>query len=547
MLVTKREDSSYGIEYHKSSHVCNEYSHLPQQHPKNPPKIKIGQPIFMNPCSYKAVAEVYHEIGKQAGIKKYGGTREWISIVCDGLPYVLGYQLIEKSYVCGVCNESLYGKEECSAHRENHHNNCNFNQEFDWILLQPGPGHIEMNMLKTFVKFSWPVFWETMVEIFNFRSEIAKKSALKVCDHHKGMTLARIARESFAKELVLPYVRHEIQEEHGNLSVAGFLKFTMQTVQSANYAFISDLVFIILDSIFLYRAGLRSGDVDMMDAGRAFFSRMWCARSHPLYRQLVAYDNIMAACMPPPVAGFIRRTKSFNLSGVAYSGEGADFKLEEVNRGVQHWIPSVPSDKDWVNACANFTKLADLRQASLNEMELNDPKERTSRSDPDLRDQVKAFRSAIRESEYLSHHNEDEPFVSLSKEPLDEDLVNFATKAHEKEIVFLDSFVKHMQMPTSSGSSVPYKEPPIFVTPQERKEFSDIKNKTISECVTLIYHKIDEIEEDEMRCNFAQAFDEEIVHKKGRKPVKKDYLDFYALLEEFESTCQGEVETCNND
>ena len=110
-----------------------------------------------------------------------------LSIVCDGLPYVLGYQLIEKSFLCGVCTESVYGKAECSVHQGKHHGNCNFYQEFDWILLQPGPGHIEMNMLKTFVKFSWPVFWETMVEIFNFRSEIAKKSALKVCDHHKSM------------------------------------------------------------------------------------------------------------------------------------------------------------------------------------------------------------------------------------------------------------------------------------------------------------------------------------------------------------------------
>ena len=49
--------------------------------------------------------------------------------------------------------------------------------------------------------------------------------------------------------------------------------------------------------------------------------------------------------MPSPVVAFIRKTKSFNLSGVAYSGDGADFKLKEVNRGVQHWIPSVPSDR----------------------------------------------------------------------------------------------------------------------------------------------------------------------------------------------------------
>ncbi len=46
-----------------------------------------------------------------------------------------------------------------------------------------------MNMRKSFVELKWDVFWEDMVEGFNF------KSAFKVSDHHKDWTLARIARE----------------------------------------------------------------------------------------------------------------------------------------------------------------------------------------------------------------------------------------------------------------------------------------------------------------------------------------------------------------
>ena len=547
VLVTRKEDSTYGIEYQYTHQLPSEYSHLEEQHPKVPPKLTIGKPMFLNPCSYEAVGDVFREIGRQAGIRRYGGKREWVSIVCDGLPYVLGYQIVERTFVCSTCNATVYGKSECSTHEAEHDQSCSFQQEFDWVLLQPGPGHIEMNMLKTFVKFSWPIFWETLVEVFNFRSEIAKKSAYKVSDHHKGMTLARIAREAFAKELVLPYVRQEIKQENCNLSVAGFLKFTMTTVKSPNYALICDLVFVILDSIFLYRAGLRSGDVGMIDAGRAFFSPMWCARSHPMYRQLVAYDNIMATCMPPPVHKFINQTKTFNLSGVPFSGEGADFKLEEVNRGVQHWIPSIPTDKDWTNACANYTELSDLRLASLSEMGIKDPKERSFRPSADIKQQVLAFRAGIREREYLSHHDEDQCLVSLANEPLDVDLGQFAAKAHEKENIFLESFVKHLQATNSAGTSVPYTEPPIFVTPQERQEFHEIKNKTISECIRLIYLKIDEIEDTEMRNNFAEAFDQEIMSKKGKKPVKKDYLDFYELLEEFESSVAPELEESVSD
>ena len=46
-----------------------------------------------------------------------------------------------------------------------------------------------MNMLKSYVKLNWDVYWEAMAELFNFRSEAAKKSANKVKDHHKGWTI----------------------------------------------------------------------------------------------------------------------------------------------------------------------------------------------------------------------------------------------------------------------------------------------------------------------------------------------------------------------
>ena len=46
-----------------------------------------------------------------------------------------------------------------------------------------------MNKLKTFVKFAWIPCWKEMVEVFNFRSENAKRSFQNVTDYHKGMTL----------------------------------------------------------------------------------------------------------------------------------------------------------------------------------------------------------------------------------------------------------------------------------------------------------------------------------------------------------------------
>lgn len=133
-------------------------------------------------------AIVLRDIGRQAGVKRYGGEREWLVIMCDGLPYTLSYQLIERFMQCSEGRQHVNRSSEAADHALVQHPGLEviFEKEFGWILLQPGPGHINMNMLKSYVKLMWGVYWEDMVEIFYFKSEIAKKSVLKVSDHHKG-------------------------------------------------------------------------------------------------------------------------------------------------------------------------------------------------------------------------------------------------------------------------------------------------------------------------------------------------------------------------
>ena len=163
-------------------------------------------------------------------------------IICDGLPFIIGKRVIERTYICSQCKTIINGQSECEAHTNNddqHKTNSNlqYTLEFGWVLLQPGPGHIEMNMLKSYVNLNWHVYWEQMVEVFNFKSEAAKKSGIKVNDHHKGWTLARIARESLAKELLAPYVREQIAQQVPKLSCEGYLKWVMTNVKDPNYAY----------------------------------------------------------------------------------------------------------------------------------------------------------------------------------------------------------------------------------------------------------------------------------------------------------------------
>lgn len=547
VVINRQSDNTYKLSFTPSTPDICCYSHLPNMHTGEPPKITVGKPLFVNPCSYEAVAQVFREIGKQAGIKRYGGEREWMTVVCDGLPYVMGYQLIEKLYVCSICNDTHFGHITGQKHQSDHEavgEACSLTQEFQWLLLQPGPGHIEMNMLKGFVKLMWVPFWETMVEVFNYRSENAKRSAKKVTDHHKGFTLARIAREAFAAELLLPYIRKNIAEGTPveQLTINEFLVFCGEAV-SLNYVFMLDMIFTLLDSLFVYRAGVRTGLSSLMDLGRNMYAPLWSARPHPMYRQLEVYDSIVSECMPPSIKSFIEKTKSVNTSGIPYTGEGADFKLEEVNRGIQHWIPAVPQDKDWLQACANYKSIGALRSTTLAAMGLADRNARTVKpSESSVSTQVLAFRAKIRASGYLLHPEKESALTTLTGEPLDSDLNCFMRTARHKRDIYIDCFIKHQQQPKQS--SVPFKEAPLFVTEEERIGYHSIGNQTIPVLKTKILKQIAAIAERGMRHNFQVAFQEEVLSK---NPRKQDLLDFYELVEEYINTLEIDRETLNED
>jgi hypothetical protein len=92
----------------------------------NSPLISLDEPIFVNPNSHSSIKTILRTIGSRAGVKQYGGNqREWITIICDGLPYGLVQTVIESTI------DKETGK-----------------MEFGWVHLLPGLLHEEMNMVK---------------------------------------------------------------------------------------------------------------------------------------------------------------------------------------------------------------------------------------------------------------------------------------------------------------------------------------------------------------------------------------------------------------
>ena len=76
----------------------------------------MGEPVLVNPNSYDSVKTVLDEYKH---CHKIGEAREWVLLGCDGPPYRMANIIID-------------------ANKE----------EYDWVSLVPGLGHLNMNCSK---------------------------------------------------------------------------------------------------------------------------------------------------------------------------------------------------------------------------------------------------------------------------------------------------------------------------------------------------------------------------------------------------------------
>ena len=113
-LELKKKDGTYSM---SKSEIPIEETELHV----DPVHFQVSTPVFVNPCSYDTCLDILRDIGRKAGIKKYKtGDREWVSVCCDGSPYVLCLRLILSTYLCDTCGVSVMGIPAIDQHLQNH-------------------------------------------------------------------------------------------------------------------------------------------------------------------------------------------------------------------------------------------------------------------------------------------------------------------------------------------------------------------------------------------------------------------------------------------
>lgn len=66
-------------------------------------------------------------------------------------------------------------------------------KEFDWVILRIGKLHLEMNMAQHLIDLNWDIFLSKLACELGFVSENAQKYIQKGSDHHKTMSVLKVA------------------------------------------------------------------------------------------------------------------------------------------------------------------------------------------------------------------------------------------------------------------------------------------------------------------------------------------------------------------
>ena len=205
----------------------DEFLHVPSQHPDQPVKVTASDPVLVNPNSFDALKDVFRRIGSSCKISRYHpgdpDAREWLSVTMDGLPYLVSRLVIENVLICTECGREVLKKDVVKHCIEVHQGQkCKCVREFGWVVLRIGKLHMEMNMARHFMEMNWNVVLSQLARELVLVSEAAQKYVRKGSDHHKTMSILKVAHLGLWQEMLIRYVRDRLSSG-SSLSVNDYL------------------------------------------------------------------------------------------------------------------------------------------------------------------------------------------------------------------------------------------------------------------------------------------------------------------------------------
>ena len=230
-------------------------------HPSDPPKVKVGEPYMVNPNTLENVKQVLDHVKAETRVGcddhddgDETSRREWTIICGDAVPYLLGVKLQERSHICSVCKDEITC-EMLDEHSQIHREPVTLMKMYGDILFRPGPGHIELNMARTLLKFLWHSLLSCFVQFLGFRTARAKEVVKNGIDHHRSRQILGSVLEALSCELVVAYIQHarKYQQEP---TAKGYMQWVRREVNDPHiYGNVAHYIYLLVVVSSIYRIG----------------------------------------------------------------------------------------------------------------------------------------------------------------------------------------------------------------------------------------------------------------------------------------------------
>ena len=495
------------------------YPNISTNHSGDTYPVHLLEPIFTNPNSTDSIISVLREIGRAAGVTRYGGnSRSWLPICCDGLPFGLMIQVIDNYLYCQECNKGVMGTVEFVKHAQQNHPSADpaklpSIREFDWVLPVVADGHYEMNLVKAFTELNWDICFKDLAMRMGWRSPVAQKTARACRDHHKSWQLFLVYFLGTLQELVLPYVRACQQESQQPTAVdflENFAPIQCQKFQTYSYQF--EMTTKYAQGIMNFRMGVRRNNCQLVKSARYMTRGLFHGRNHPNYQKLEIYKAALDEVMPPELSTFMSTHTSVSKSGCPSKGQGYDFLLEEENKDIKKWMRrGVATDKTWSVVTRSKPLLSNIRQQLLEILHISEDDDSDKKHN--LTDAVNEWRVAVRQYDMLNQAL----LVSSDGQELDAGLLSFTSEANRRRTYRVLQNLLHQTPPDDLSL-----RHPVPVTPTERNNYMSINNHTIAQIDTKISKELEKVTDDDLRRILTDTFNKNVLRK--RKDVHIEFL-----------------------
>ena len=438
--ISYRSDISWDIHNYRtvqSHHRCREEN----TDLAEPCELKLMEPQLVNPCSKIALAAVLDQFKEELKIPEQ---RKFMILTVDAVPYKQMIKLKNEAVICDNCQltfleTKLFLEHQC-VNKEDGCMTCSM--KYDWLILFPGLGHVEVNIMRAFVDIAWPIYWESAAEELGFNSTQAKHKIRHTCNNHtlyKAFCAVYIAS---LRELVLPYVKICIRDFEGvdTLPTAqGYVEWVAsnRSALGDNYMFMYKINTIYAEAILNIRRGIRKNNFDVFISGLLNSKDIFYGRHHHMYASLFADFIIQYELLCPQMQSFFRDNIS-HTSGSHESGQGADYKHEEANRDVLSYVrPHRLHDrKVWASAARKHTILSKLDKKihDLYKHKVHISSNETyGHKSINVDEAAQAIQGKFRLENFL-HKQE---FVTLSGLAVSSGMINFFQAAHQKLVIYM--------------------------------------------------------------------------------------------------------------